>query len=65
MATPQEEIRRKLPGVVDIAYEQVIDVVLFPRLRKRVYSNNNRLLNPKRICKLRLLYRKRKLTAEN
>ncbi len=40
MATPQEEIKRKLPGVVDIAYEQYLRDLSRYRLAKEIMSQD-------------------------
>lgn len=46
MATPQEEKRRKLPGVVDIAYEQYIRDLPLYRMTKEIMSKDVATINP-------------------
>lgn len=40
MATPNEEIKRKLPGVIDIAYEQYKRELPCYRMAKELMSQN-------------------------
>ena len=46
MATPQEEIKRKLPGVVDIAYEQYKRDLPRYRMTKEIMSNDVVTITP-------------------
>jgi CBS domain-containing protein len=46
LATPQEEKRRKLPGVVDIAYEQYIRDLPLYRMTKEIMSKDVATINP-------------------
>ena len=46
MATPQEEIKRKLPGVVDIAYEQYKRDLPRYRMAKEIMSKDVVTITP-------------------
>ena len=46
MASPQEEIRRKLPGVIDIAYEQYMRDLSRYRLAKEIMSKDIVTITP-------------------
>jgi CBS domain-containing protein len=46
LATPKEELKRKLPGVIDIAYEQYKRNLSRYRMAKELMSKNVVTINP-------------------